>query len=137
MLGIVYDLPGCKPNARLNLSYPILSVENSVTWVILAGGMGDMVKVLHVDREVSFGNRHSKTSTPKGFEKIIAPYYRVLACKWFMMSNGIESANVVTKIPISSNQYLFQDFTRILLTGFMVNHSKQSKDRHRQACFHD
>ena len=36
--------------------------------------MGDMVKVLHADRKVSFGNRHSKTSTPKGFEKIIAPY---------------------------------------------------------------
>ena len=37
----------------------------------------------------------------------------------------------------SINQYVFQDFTRILLTGYMVNHSKQSKDRHRQACFHD
>ena len=89
--------------------------------------MGDMVKVLHADREVSFGNRHSETSTPKGFEKIIAPYYRVLACKWFMMSNGIESANVVTKIPTSSNQYLFQDFTRILLTGYMVNHSNNPR----------
>ena len=37
------------------------------TWVILLGGMGDMVKVPHADRAVSFGNRHSKTSTPKGF----------------------------------------------------------------------
>ena len=37
----------------------------------------------------------------------------------------------------SINQCVFQDFTRILLTGYMVNHSKQSKDRHRQACFHD
>ena len=50
-----------------------LSAENSVTWVILLGGMGDMVKVPHEDRVVSFGNRHSKTSTPKGFKKIIAP----------------------------------------------------------------
>ena len=46
--------------------------------MILVGGMGDMVKVLHADREVSFGNRHPKTSTPKGFEKIIAPYVSVL-----------------------------------------------------------
>ena len=46
--------------------------------MILVGGMGDMVKVLHADREVSFGNRHSETSTPKGFEKIIAPYVSVL-----------------------------------------------------------
>ena len=73
MLGIVYDLPGCKPNARLNLSYPILSVENSVTWVILAGGMGDMVKVLHVDREVSFGNRHSKRVRRKVLKKSSRP----------------------------------------------------------------
>ena len=36
----------------------------------------------------------------------------------------------------SINQYVFQDFTRILLTGYMVNHSKQSKDRHRLACVH-
>ena len=30
--------------------------------------------------------------------------YRVLACTWFTMSNRIESANVVTKIPIWSQK---------------------------------
>ena len=50
------------------------SFKNSVTRVELLGGIGNIVKVPHIDREVSFGNRHSKISGPKDFVKIIAPY---------------------------------------------------------------
>ena len=32
-----------------------------------AGGIGDSVKVYHIDRDISFGNRHSKMSEPKDF----------------------------------------------------------------------
>ena len=39
--------------------------KNSVNMVVFLGGIGVLVKVPHVDREFSFGNRHSKTSTPK------------------------------------------------------------------------
>ena len=41
--------------------------KNSVNMVVFLGGIGVLVKVPHVDREFSFGNRHSKTSTPKYF----------------------------------------------------------------------
>ena len=46
--------------------------------MILVGGMGDMVKVLHADREVSFGNRHPKTSTPKTVLKKIENHRALL-----------------------------------------------------------
>ena len=40
---------------------------NSVKGVKLLGGIGDSVRVYHIDREVSFDNRRSKISKPKDF----------------------------------------------------------------------
>ena len=34
---------------------------------------------------------------------------------------------ITTKVNQSINQYVFQDFTRILLTGYMVNHSNNPR----------
>ena len=48
-----------------HLSHPPYSWQNSVKGVKLLGGMGDSVKVYHIDRDISFGNRHSKMSEPK------------------------------------------------------------------------
>ena len=49
-----------------NPFFPFLQ-KNYVTRVVLLGGIGNIVKVPHIDREVSFGNRHSKISGPKDF----------------------------------------------------------------------
>ena len=71
--------------------------KNSVTRVVWAGGIGALVRFPHIDREFVFGNRHSKTSTPKTVLKKIENHRALVSIhpsKVFWTFKLVSSKNV-------------------------------------------